>query len=75
MPVKVRLTFPPKFAGPVIGKKASYLAFVKKFSGAARVHVSPKERDAPERYIEIIGTPLQQYLVRNSLLLNVLMTQ
>ena len=29
----------------------------------SKVHVFPKDRDAPERYIEIIGTPFQQYFV------------
>lgn len=61
--VKVHLSFPSKFAGPLIGKKASNLAHIKKFSGARNIHVFPKDRDAPERYIEIIGTPLQQYFV------------
>lgn len=63
MQVKVHLSFPSKFAGPLIGKKASNLAHIKKFSGARNIHVFPKDRDAPERYIEIIGTPLQQYFV------------
>ena len=63
MQVKVHLSFPSKFAGPLIGKKASNLAHIKKFSGATNIHVFPKDRDAPERYIEIIGTPLQQYFV------------
>ena len=63
MSVKVHLTFPSKFAGPLIGKQASHLAYMKKFSGASKIHVLPKDRDAPERYIQIIGTPLQQYFV------------
>ena len=63
MHVKVHLSFPSKFAGPLIGKKASNLAHIKKFSGAKNIHVFPKDRDAPERYIEIVGTPLQQYFV------------
>ena len=63
MPVKIHLTFPSKFAGPLIGKQASNLAHIKKFSGASKIHVFPKDREAPERYIEIIGTPLQQYFV------------
>ncbi|KAK2564704.1 Insulin-like growth factor 2 mRNA-binding protein 3 [Acropora cervicornis] len=61
VPVKIHLTFPSKFAGPLIGKQASNLAHIKKFSGASKIHVFPKDREAPERYIEIIGTPLQQY--------------
>ena len=63
MQVKVHLSFPSKFAGPLIGKQASNLAHIKKFSGASKIHVFPKDREAPERYIEIIGTPLQQYFV------------
>ena len=63
VPVKIHLTFPSKFAGPLIGKQASNLAHIKKFSGASKIHVFPKDREAPERYIEIIGTPLQQYFV------------
>ncbi|XP_078376568.1 insulin-like growth factor 2 mRNA-binding protein 2 isoform X2 [Oculina patagonica] len=65
MQVKVHLSFPSKFAGPLIGKKASNLAHIKKFSGARNIHVFPKDRDAPERYIEIIGTPLQQYFAQH----------
>jgi len=65
MPVKIHLTFPSKFAGPLIGKQASNLAHIKKFSGASKIHVFPKDRDAPERYIEIIGTPLQQYFAQH----------
>lgn len=63
--VKVHLTFPSKFAGPLIGKQASNLAHIKKFSGVSKVHVLPKDREAPERYIEIIGTPFQQYLAQH----------
>lgn len=65
VPVKVHLTFPSKFAGPLIGKQASNLAHIKKFSGASKIHVFPKDRDAPERYIEIIGTPYQQYFAQH----------
>lgn len=65
MGVKVHLTFPSKFAGPLIGKKASNLHHIKNFSGAHKVHVSPKEQDALERFVEIIGTPLQQYLAQH----------
>ena len=69
MPVKVHLTFPSKFAGPLIGKKASNLAHIKKFSGASRIHVLPKDREVAERYVEIIGTPLQQYFVSTIIIL------
>lgn len=65
VPVKIHLTFPSKFAGPLIGKQASNLAHIKKFSGASKIHVFPKDREAPERYIEIIGTPLQQYFAQH----------
>lgn len=65
MGVKVHLSFPSKFAGSLIGKKASNLHHIKNFSGAHKVHVFPKDRDAPERYVEIIGTPLQQYLAQH----------
>ncbi|XP_068671513.1 insulin-like growth factor 2 mRNA-binding protein 2 [Montipora foliosa] len=65
VPVKIHLTFPAKFAGPLIGKQASNLAHIKKFSGASKIHVFPKDREVAERYIEIIGTPLQQYFAQH----------